>query len=209
MLTGGHSEKYSLPRTTEGAEFDDRESAKPMEGGSLRFCFAGLCGRAGAEVEQANAGVQSAQLLSPTINENWPSYNGDYSGRRYSSLTQINPGNVGQLRAQWVFHSRNAGTLEVTPVVMNGVMYITASNDVYALNSTDGRTLWHYSRPVSSGLVDDAAGHINRGVALLGTRLYTETDNAHLFVWTRDPGTCCGMSPMRTGTGIMELPALR
>jgi alcohol dehydrogenase (cytochrome c) len=131
--------------------------------------------------QTANVGVQPAQLLSHEIKENWPSYNGDYTGRRYSSLTQITPGNVGQLRAQWVFHSSNSGKLEVTPVVVNGVMYITASNHVYALNSANGRILWHYSRPVSSGLVDDAAGHINRGVALLGARLYTETDNAHLL----------------------------
>jgi alcohol dehydrogenase (cytochrome c) len=143
--------------------------------------FFGAAGQSKSQTVTANVDVQSTQLLSHTIEENWPSYNGDYTGRRYSSLTQITPGNVGQLRAQWVFHSRNSGKLEVTPVVVNGVMFITASNDVYALNSTDGRTLWHYSRPVSSGLVDDAAGHINRGVALLGTRLYTETDNAHLL----------------------------
>jgi alcohol dehydrogenase (cytochrome c) len=144
----------------------------------LLILFICAVGRSGGQT--ANLGVQPAQLLSHTINENWPSYNGDYTGRRFSSLTQITPENVGQLRAEWVFHSRNSSKLEVTPVVVDGVMYITASNDVYALNSTNGRTLWHYSRPVSSGLIDDAAGHINRGVALLGTRLYTETDNAHL-----------------------------
>jgi alcohol dehydrogenase (cytochrome c) len=143
--------------------------------------FLGAASQSKSQTVTANADVQSTQLLSHTIAENWPSYNGDYTGRRYSSLTQINPENVGQLRAQWVFHSKNAGTLEVTPVVMNGVMYVTASNDVYALDSINGRTLWHYSRPVSSGLVDDAAGHISRGVALLGTRLYSETDNAHLL----------------------------
>jgi alcohol dehydrogenase (cytochrome c) len=142
--------------------------------------FVGAVGQSRGQTVTATVDVQSTELLSRTIEENWPSYNGDYTGRRYSSLTQIDPDNVGQLRAQWVFHSKNAGTLEVTPVVVNGVMYITASNDVYALNSTNGRTLWHYSRPVSRGLVDDAAGHINRGVALLGTRLYMETDNAHL-----------------------------
>ncbi|HXB99000.1 MAG TPA: PQQ-dependent dehydrogenase, methanol/ethanol family [Terriglobales bacterium] len=145
---------------------------------SLLVLFISAVGQSGGQT--ANMGVQPAQLLSHTINENWPSYNGDYTGRRFSSLTQITPENVGQLRAEWVFHSRNSSKLEVTPVVVDGVMYITASNDVYALNSTNGRTLWHYSRPVSSGLIDDAAGHINRGVALLGTRLYTETDNAHL-----------------------------
>src|SRR6201997_978336 len=126
-------------------------------------------------------GVQASQLLSRTIKDDWPSYNGDYTGRRFSSLTQITPQNVRHLQAQWVFHSRNAGILEVTPVVVNGIMYITASNDAYALNAQTGQILWHYSRPVSQGLIDDASGHISRGVALLGTRLYMETDNAHLL----------------------------
>ncbi|MGA8530988.1 MAG: PQQ-binding-like beta-propeller repeat protein [Acidobacteriaceae bacterium] len=125
--------------------------------------------------------VTQAQLNAHSIGANWPTYNGDYTGRRYSSLDQITPANVGALRAAWVFHANNAGTLEVTPVVVNGVMYVTASNDVYALNAVDGQVLWHYARPVSSGLIDDASGHISRGVAIWGDRLYTETDNAHLL----------------------------
>ncbi len=71
--------------------------------------------------------------------------------------------------------------LEATPVVVNGIMYFTGSNDVFALNAQSGEVLWHYSRPVSGGLVDDASGHINRGVAVSGTRSFTETDNAHLL----------------------------
>ncbi len=125
--------------------------------------------------------VQSSELLAKATKDNWLSYNGDYTGRRYSSLTQITPQNVGHLQAQWVFHNRGAGVLEATPVVVNGIMYMTASNDVYALNAQTGEVLWHYSRPVSNGLIDDASGHINRGVAVLGTRLYMETDNAHLL----------------------------
>lgn len=140
---------------------------------------------ASAQSPHTNTGalvdVKPPQLLSRSVADDWPSYNGDYSGRRFSSLTQITPQNVAQLRAQWVFHSRNAGVLEVTPVVVNGVMYVTASNDAYALNAQTGQVLWHFSRPISSGLVDDASGHISRGVALLGTRLYMETDNAHLL----------------------------
>lgn len=127
------------------------------------------------------ADVGRAQLESHTIGDNWLSYNGDYSGRRYSSLTQITPANIKKLRAAWVFHSSHAGTLEATPVVVDGVMYLTASNNAYALDAANGRILWHYSRPVSPGLVDDASGHISRGVALWEHRLYMETDNAHLL----------------------------
>jgi alcohol dehydrogenase (cytochrome c) len=125
--------------------------------------------------------VQRAQLEAPRITEDWPSYNGDDTGRRFSSLTQITPENVKGLRAHWVFHSTSPGILEATPIVVNGVMYLTASNDAYALNANNGEVLWHYSRPISSGLVDDASGHISRGVALWSDRLYMETDNAHLL----------------------------
>jgi alcohol dehydrogenase (cytochrome c) len=125
--------------------------------------------------------VTSAQLDAHGIGANWLSYHGDYTGQRYSSLTQITPANVANLRAQWVFHSRNAGVLEMTPVVVNGVMYITASNDAYALDATTGQVLWHHTWPITEGLVDDASRHINRGVALWGHQLYMETDNAHLL----------------------------
>jgi alcohol dehydrogenase (cytochrome c) len=128
-----------------------------------------------------NLNIRQAQLEAHGIADDWPSYNGDPTGRRYSSLSQITPANVKTLRAQWVFHSTSPGTLEATPVVVNGIMYLTASNDAYALNASDGRMLWHYSRAISNGLVDDASGHISRGVALWGNRLYMETDNAHLL----------------------------
>ena len=125
--------------------------------------------------------VRPGDLLNIPPRANWPMYNGDYTGRRYSSLTQVTPENAHQLRAQWVFHSRNAGVLEVTPVVMAGVMFVTGSNDAYALDAATGKVLWHHERPVTQGLIDDASGHINRGVAILGTRIYMETDNAHLL----------------------------
>jgi alcohol dehydrogenase (cytochrome c) len=132
-------------------------------------------------VELGLINVQSSDLLQKTIENNWVSYNGDYTGRRFSSLDQVTPANVGHLAAKWVFHTRNAGVLEVTPVVVAGVMFITGSNDAYALDARTGALLWHHARGVSSGLIDDASGHINRGVAVLGTRLYMETDNAHLL----------------------------
>ena len=145
-----------------------------------QLVLASLSGQtAGSATSAMN--VQRAQLESREIAEDWPSYNGDYTGRRFSSLTQITPENVKSLRAHWVFHSTSPSILEATPVVVSGVMYLTASNDAYALNANNGEVLWHYSRPISSGLVDDASGHISRGVALWGDRLYMETDNAHLL----------------------------
>src|SRR5579871_3124808 len=121
-----------------------------------------------------------ADLVQPA-GQNWTSYNGDYSGRRYTSLAEINTGNVGRLRAQWVFHPPNSAMMEVTPVVVNGIMFVTSSNDAFALDARTGRMIWHYSRPVTEGLIDDASQHINRGVGIWHDRIFLETDNAHLL----------------------------
>ncbi|MGC1647650.1 MAG: PQQ-binding-like beta-propeller repeat protein [Candidatus Sulfotelmatobacter sp.] len=125
--------------------------------------------------------VQPSDLLKTPVTNNWVSYNGDYSGARHSSLTQVTPANVGRLAAQWVFHPRTVSPLEVTPVVVAGVMFVTSANDAYALDAKTGKVLWHHIRAVSQGLVDDPAQHHNRGVAILGTHVYMETDNAHLL----------------------------
>jgi alcohol dehydrogenase (cytochrome c) len=125
--------------------------------------------------------VLPAQLTVQPPAENWPSYNGDYSGRRYSALSQISPDNLSQLRAQWVFHSDNSRRLEVTPVVIEGVMLVTSANDAYALDAKTGRVIWHHAMPASEGLIDDASQHLNRGVALWHSHIYMNTDNAHLL----------------------------
>ena len=125
--------------------------------------------------------VTAEDLLTTPMAENWPSYNGDYTGRRYSSLREINRANVAQMRAAWVFHPGNSQRLEATPVVIRGVMYVTSANDVFALDARTGRTLWHYARPISSGLLDDAAAHKSRGVAVWEQFVYSETDDAHLL----------------------------
>jgi alcohol dehydrogenase (cytochrome c) len=125
--------------------------------------------------------VRPEQLVQAPVNNNWLSYNGDYTGRRYSSLDQINIHNVANLRAQWVFHAPNSDSLEVTPVVVDGMMFVTSANDAYALDALTGRIVWHYSRPISEGLIDDASQHHNRGVGIWHSRIYLETDNAHLL----------------------------
>lgn len=125
--------------------------------------------------------VKPEELVAEPVGTNWLSYNGDYSGRRYSSLHEIDKTNVSQLRTQWVFHVSQAADMEVTPEVVNGVMFVGVQNDVFALDARSGREIWHYSRPISEGLIDDASQHHNRGVGILGSRIYLETDNAHLL----------------------------
>lgn len=134
-----------------------------------------------SSVKSAAQHVTAEDLLAHPVGENWPSYNGDYTGRRYSSLHEINKSNVSQLRAAWVFHPGNSQRLEATPVVIRGVMYVTSANDVFAVDARTGRTLWHYSRPISSGLLDDAAAHKSRGVAVWDNFVYSQTDDAHLL----------------------------
>jgi alcohol dehydrogenase (cytochrome c) len=125
--------------------------------------------------------VTAEDLLARPVGDNWTSYNGDYTGRRFSGLQEITRANVAQLRAAWVFHPGNTQRLEATPVVVRGIMYLTSSNDVIALDARTGRSVWHYSRPISSGLLDDAAAHKSRGVAVWDHFVYSETDDAHLL----------------------------
>jgi alcohol dehydrogenase (cytochrome c) len=150
------------------------------------FCLVLIFCLVSATRAQDNASVQSQisvrtdDMLAPMAG-NWLSYNGDYSGRRYSRLSQINVKNADQLRAEWVFHSRNSDHLEVTPVVVNGTMFVTSSNDTFALDAQTGRTIWHNTRPNSEGLIDDASRHMSRGVGVWHDRVYRMTDNAHLL----------------------------
>jgi alcohol dehydrogenase (cytochrome c) len=125
--------------------------------------------------------VQPQQLAVRPVGANWLSYNGDYTGARYSGLDQISAKNVAHLRAQWVFHAPNSSNLEVTPVAVDGLMFVTSANDAYALDGQTGREIWHFSRPVTEGLIDDASQHHNRGVGIWRNRIYLETDNAHLL----------------------------
>jgi alcohol dehydrogenase (cytochrome c) len=148
----------------------------------LSFCLADCAvAQNGQAPVTASTTVTNEDLLQRPVASNWPSYNGDYSGRRYSSLNQITTANVQELRASWVFHPGNSRRLEATPIVVRGIMYLTSSNDVFALDARTGRAIWHYQRPVSSGLLDDAAAHKNRGVAVWQDFVYSETDDAHLL----------------------------
>src|ERR1700736_1917876 len=149
----------------------------------LLFCLTPLAAQEAQEVTHSDIAVdvKTEDLTAQPLAANWLSYNGDYTGQRFSALDQINQTNVSQLRAQWVFHAPNSRDMEVTPVVVNGLMLVTVANDVFALDAQTGRAVWHYSRPVTEGLIDDAAQHHSRRVGIWKSRIYAETDNAHLF----------------------------
>jgi alcohol dehydrogenase (cytochrome c) len=123
-----------------------------------------------------------------TSQVDWPTYNGQLSGNRFSTLGQIDKANVGRLAPRWVFTVPDAPRLEVTPVVVEGIMYVTAANECYALDAGNGRRIWGYRRPRTKGLAGDAAGGINRGVAVGGDRVFMVTDHAHVIALDRHTG---------------------
>ncbi len=123
-----------------------------------------------------------------TSSSDWPTYHGDYRGNRYSKLAGIDTANVSRLALKWLFALPGAPRLQVTPLVVYGVMYVTGPNECYALDAGNGRRLWHYRRPRTPGLVGDASAGINRGVAVSGDRLFMVTDHAHLIALDRFTG---------------------
>ena len=138
----------------------------------------------------------------------WPTYNGVSGGNRYSPLSQINSENVKQLRLQWIY-SLGASGLETTPLVSQGVMYVTGPGEVCAIDAQTGREIWCHT--VSSVDLLASGGNIgganpgaapanmgaggptnfrppNRGVAILGDRVFFATGDAHLICLNRITG---------------------
>jgi len=105
----------------------------------------------------------------------WPTYNGDYSGRRFSDLTQINQSNVNRLKIDWIYRITSVGpqrgvggpTIKSTPLLVNGILYFTIPDHVFAINAHTGEELWQYD-------FEDKGGHLvgQRGVAMYGNWLY-------------------------------------
>ncbi len=137
--------------------------------------------------EPPGSAVPFSSLVDPKPGD-WPTYHGRLSGNRYSQLEQIDTSNVASLAPKWLFPIHNSRRLEVTPVVANDVMYVTTANEAFALDPSSGRQIWHYARPLTKGVIGDAAGAINRGVALLGDRVFMVTDDAHLIALHRSNG---------------------
>jgi alcohol dehydrogenase (cytochrome c) len=123
-----------------------------------------------------------------TSQADWPTYHGTPNGNRYSPVDQINRATIGRLAPAWIFSFSDASRLEVTPIVVDGVMYVTSVNECYALDAGSGRPIWHFKRPRSKGLAGDAAGGINRGAAVAGGRLFLVTDDARLVALNRFTG---------------------
>jgi alcohol dehydrogenase (cytochrome c) len=167
---------------------------RTLEGDVLGRGLFDLQLRTSSPAASAHAGGARVHLLrsagdrfrSVTSDADWPTYNGDPRGNRYTTLTQINRENVARLAPAWVFSIGDAGSLQVTPVVVDGIMYVTARNQCIALDAGSGRRIWEYKRPHTKGVMQ---GNANRGVGVAGDRVFMMTDHAHLIALDRFTGT--------------------
>jgi alcohol dehydrogenase (cytochrome c) len=135
-------------------------------------------------VSSGSGGVTGAQIEKPST-DSWPTYNGDYTGRRFSSLTKINASNVKHLSLSWIYDLPAAGTIKATPLQIGGVLYFTTPNHVYAVDARTGRELWHYTFARSRGGIQIG----NRGIAALGNTVYFVTTDCNLVALDIKTGT--------------------
>ena len=113
--------------------------------------------------------------------QNWLTYWGDYRGRHYSALKQVDASNVGQLQARWTIQLGGGDKLEATPIVVDGIMYTSgAPGQVLALDAKTGLQIWGYRR--EQKVVNPSAGgnRVSRGVSVLGNRVFLGTLDAAL-----------------------------
>jgi alcohol dehydrogenase (cytochrome c) len=118
-------------------------------------------------------GVDQQMLLHPPA-DSWPGYHGDYSGRRHSALNQITPQNVKNLALAWAFQTDQTADIKSSPLLVDGILYFTVPDNIWAVDARSGHQLWHYNQP-NPGM---HLGH--RGVAMYKGYLYFSTPDAHL-----------------------------
>src|SRR5262249_16768783 len=89
--------------------------------------------------------------LSRPPSDTWPTYHGDYSGRRHSPLVQITPVNVQQLALAWAFQTGQTQAIKSTPILVDGILYVTTPDNLWALDARSARQVWHYTYPENQG----------------------------------------------------------
>ncbi len=117
----------------------------------------------------------TAEILTNPPSDTWPGYHGDYTGKRHSELTQINPQNVNQLGLAWAFQTNQTAEIKSSPLVVNGVLYFTVPDNVWAVDARSGHQIWHYTYPPNKGL---HIGH--RGVAIYKDWLFFTSPDGHV-----------------------------
>lgn len=128
-------------------------------------------------------GVDAAMLRNPPANS-WPTYHGDYSGRRHSSLTQITRENVDDLGLAWAFQTGQGEALKSSPLLVDGILYFTVPENIWAVDARSGHLIWHYRNPPTKG---DHIG--NRGMGMYKDWLYFLLPDGHLLCLNAKDGT--------------------
>jgi glucose dehydrogenase len=144
-----------------------------------------------SETKAAPATAVTQEQLNAAVRDesNFLHTNGNYDQTRYFPGDQINTWNVGKLRAAWIFQTEVQDVLATTPIVANGVMYVTtAFNHVYALNAKTGEEYWHYKHAMGP-ITTSSNGPINRGVAVYGDKVYMATVDAKLVALDAKSGS--------------------
>ncbi len=138
----------------------------------------------------AHSQVTFERLLNSSKEpQNWLTYSGDYAGRRFSLLDQINAANAHSLTAKWVFQTAATGKLETTPLVADGILYATAQDDrAFALDARTGRPIWLYQHQLP-GDIRPCCGRVNRGLAILGDKVFLGTLDAHVIALDTKTGS--------------------
>ena len=119
--------------------------------------------------------LEPAAMLHPS-SDSWPIYHGDYSGRRHSRLTQISPQNVDSLSMAWAFQTNQTEQIKSSPLLVDGVLYFTVPDNIWAVDARSGHMIWHFNHPTIGG---EHIGH--RGVAMYKGWLYFTTPDAKLI----------------------------
>ena len=132
--------------------------------------------------DHAHAQVTFERLLNSSKEpQNWMTYSGDYLGRRFSALDQVNTTNAHALTAKWVYQIGATGKLETSPLVVEGILYATAQdNRAFALDARTGRPIWMYQHALP-GDIRPCCGRVNRGLAILGDKVFLGTLDAHVI----------------------------
>jgi alcohol dehydrogenase (cytochrome c) len=145
--------------------------------GALAILFGGV-----AFAGSVHAQVTFDRLLNSAKEpQNWMTYSGDYLGRRFSPLDQVNTTNVRALTAKWVYQTAATGKLETSPLVVDGILYATAQdNRAFALDARTGRPIWMFQHPLP-GDIRPCCGRVNRGLAILGDKVFLGTLDAHVI----------------------------
>ena len=156
------------------------------------------------------AQVTPERLVNATKEpQNWMTYSGDYSGKRFSGLDQISVINAHSLMTKWVYQTAATGKLETSPLVVDGIMYATAQDDrAFALDARTGRPLWMYQRELPSD-IRPCCGRVNRGMAILGGKVFFGTLDAHVIALDAKTGNVIWdviAADYRTGNSFTVAP---